>query len=309
MGLALATSSSSRTRLLLVALFLVVILGAGPAPSPLGYHRDLPPRRAPARIVSLAPSVTEMVFALGAGSRLVGVTRFCDVPVEATRLPKVGGFADASLEAILGLKPDLVIAVRAEGNRKVADRLVDLGVPVLVVPGTTLADVFTALRMIGDALNVGDAAGKLRASIQAELDEVRRRVSGLPPTRVLLLYDHRPLIVAGPGSFGHELLTLAGGDNACVQGAVPYPTMNVEAVIACAPRMILDASMGGRDDDKGAQARALFSRYASIPAVRENKVLAIPGGALMRPGPRVGQDVRTLAMLMHPEAFATDGGR
>jgi len=265
-----------------------------------GYWRDFQPQHPAQRIVSLAPSATEMLFALGLGSRVVGVTRYCDRPPEAQKLPKVGGFSDPSLEAVLALKPDLVVAVPAEANKKVADRLVDLAVPVLVVPGTTMADVFVALTTLGRALNVPDDAVKLSARIKGELDGIARAVAGRPAPRVLVVYDHRPLIVGGPGAFADEVLGLAGAQNVVARGTVPYPTLSLEVVAQLAPDVILDASMGAQEEKARAQAVHAFDRFPSIPAVKSGRIHVLPSGTLMRPGVAIADDVRLVARLLHP---------
>lgn len=267
-----------------------------------GYWRDVKPARPVTRIVSLAPSATEMLFALGLGPRVVGVTRYCDRPAEALKLPKVGGFSDPSLEAVMALKPDLVVAVPAEANRKVADRLVDLGVPVLVVPGTTMDDVFSAIRILGTELKVAGDAEKLTARVKGELDVIAAAVKGRAAPRVLIVYDHRPLIVGGPGAFADEVIRLSGGRNVVEKGAVPYPTLSMELVAQLAPDVILDASMGGGGDEKArTEAVHMFDRFPSIPAVRNTRIHVLPSGTLMRPGVGIADDVRLVARLIHPD--------
>jgi iron complex transport system substrate-binding protein len=271
---------------------------------PVGYVRGLKPAKAPGRLVSLAPSTTEILFSLGLGDRVVGVTRYCEHPPAAKALPKVGGFVDPSLEAVLALRPDAVVAVPTEGNQRVVERLVDFKVPVLLVPGITLADVFTALETLGEALGRKVEAGAVAARMRADLEEVRRRTVGRKAPRVLLIYDRRPLVVAGPGSFGDELLRLSGGLNVVPGGGVAHPTVSMEAVVGWAPEVVLDASMGGQDAALGqAQLMAEFGRFPAMPAVRDRRVLVLKGGGLMRPGPGIGADVATVAALLHPGAF------
>lgn len=271
-----------------------------------GFVRALRPQGSPTRIVSLAPSATEILFSLGAGPNVVGVTRYCETPVEAKTLPKIGGFIDPSLEAIMGLQPQLVVTAPSEGNRKVVDRLVDLGVPVLLVPGTTLEDAFLAVELVGKALHRVDQADGATARMRAELAEVARLVDHQPSPRVLLLYDRKPLVAAGPGSFGDQLVRLAGGINVCAQSHVPYPTLSMETVLAWAPDVILDASMAGVRDATAAQQEAVaeFARFPTLPAVKNGRVLILPGGGLMRSGPSVGADVRRVAALIHPGVLA-----
>ncbi len=285
----------------------LVLCGAGlawaqvtpPQDQPRGWWRAVAPPKPPVRLVSLAPSVTEMLFALDLGPRVVGVTRYCDKPAAAAALPKVGGFSDPSLEAILALKPDAVVGVPAEANRKVVDRLVELGVPVLVVPDTTLQDVFVALRTLGDQLDARPKADVVVATMQRELDAVALRVKGKAAPRVLILYDHRPVIVAGKGSFADGVLPLAGGINVVTEGAVAYPTLSLETVARLKPDVIIDASMGARSAAGLDATRDLLGRLTSVPAVKNNRLYVLAPGVLMRPGPTLARDVEILAGLLH----------
>ena len=268
----------------------------------LGWQRGISPKAPPQRIVSLAPSVTEMLFDLGLGDRVVGVTRYCDRPAAALKLPKVGGFSDPSLEAVMALKPNAVVTVPAEANQKVVQRLSDLGIPVLLVPGTTLPDVFEALASLGKELGAAEQATVLAARIQASIKAVEQKVAGREKPRVLILYDHRPLIVAGPGSFAAEVLPLAGGINVVTSGTVAYPTLSLETVARLKPDVVVDASMGAQDADQNTTME-LLGRLTSVPAVKNKRVLVLPSGMLMRPGTGLGTDVEGLARLLHPDAF------
>lgn len=288
------------------------LLGADPvawaAPGvPAGWLRGLKPRAAPQRVVSLAPSVTESLFALGLGPRVVGVTRYCDRPVEALALPKVGGFSDPSLEAVVALKPDAVVAVPSEANRRVVERMVDLGVPVLVVPDTTVADVGVALHTMGDALGAAARADAVWGAVQQRVAVLQARVKGLPRPRVLVAYDHRPWVVAGPGSFAWEMVGLAGGQALPQQAKVPYPQLGLEALVRMKPQVILDASMQAAPGNTSAVA-AVLAPHPSIPAVANHRIHRLPAGVLVRPGPGLAQDLELLVALLHP-ATATSQPR
>src|SRR5437870_9144625 len=161
--------------------------GCAPAPSPA-------PAGPPARIVSLAPSITEMVYALGAGERLVGVCAQCDYPEAVARLPRVGGYLAPSVEATLGARPDLVIAVPSPGNREAVRAIERAGVRVLVVHDRTLADLWASMRAVAGALELPAAGERLVADVTARLGAVRDRVAGRPPRRVLMIVGHSPLV-------------------------------------------------------------------------------------------------------------------
>jgi iron complex transport system substrate-binding protein len=289
----------------LIAAFLVVmsVARAWAQPPVIGWQRGLTPKAPPTRVVSLAPSTTEMLFELGLGDRVVGVTRYCDRPAAALALPKIGGFSDPSLEAVMALKPGAVVTVPSEANQKVVQRLTDLGVPVLLLPGTTLPDVHEALTLMGRELGAVEKAAEVSQRIRARIKMVEEKVAGRPRPRVLILYDHRPMIVAGPGSFASEVLPLAGGINVVTQGQVAYPTLSLETVARLKPDVVVDASMGAQGADTGATME-LLGRLSSIPAVAHKRVVVLPSNMLMRPGTSLGEDVEALARLLHPDAFA-----
>ncbi|TMB58282.1 MAG: hypothetical protein E6J60_04000 [Deltaproteobacteria bacterium] len=156
--------------------------GCAPAPSPA-------PAGPPARIVSLAPSITEVVYALGAGERLVGVCAQCDYPAAVASLPRVGGYLAPSVEVTLARRPDLVIAAPSPGNREAVRAIERAGVRVLVVHDRTLADLWASVRAVAGALGTPAAGERLVADLTARLGEVRARVADLPPRRVLVIVD------------------------------------------------------------------------------------------------------------------------
>lgn len=255
------------------------------------------------RIVSLAPSVTEILFGLDAGARLVGVCGHCNWPAEVERLPRVGGYLSPSVEAVLAAEPGLVIVVPSPGNREAVRAVERAGVPVLVVGDRTLEDLRAAIRAIAAAIGEPARGEALVARIDGELEAVRRRVAGLPPQRVLLVVGHRPLIVAGGGTLQDELVRVAGGTNVAADVGQAFPQIATEVVVERAPDVILDAAMGTEEG-----GRDLFAPLTSVPAVANGRVLAIAPDALFRAGPRVGEAAAALAAVIHPEAPAAPGG-
>lgn len=267
------------------------LLVGGCAPEP-------PPQRPAARrVVVLAPSLTEVVYALGEGDRVVGVCAQCDHPAPATRLPKVGGYLAPSTEAILGLRPDLVLVVPSPGNREAVRAVERVGVRVLVTADRTLDDLWQAIAAVAEVLGAPDRGAGLIAGIRADLEAVRVRVAGAPTRRVLLVVGHRPLIVAGGGTLQDELVRIAGGVNVAADVGAAFPQIPMELVIARAPDVILDAAMGTE-----AGGRALFAPFDTVPAVRQGRIVTLSPDALFRAGPRVAEAAALLAAAIHPEA-------
>ncbi len=249
----------------------------------------------PARVVSLAPSVAEFMFAFGAGSRLVGVTRYADFPAAVEALPKVGGFLDPNVETIVALAPDLVIAVANAQNKPILERLAGLKIAVLCIPGNSFADTFHSARAIASALG-GDAPKKaevMLADIRARTERVLAGSKGRAPVRVAFVYDHNPLVVAGPGSFADTMLGIVRAKNV-VSVDVAYPTYAIEQLLVDAPEVILDASgvhSGG--------VKAFWSRWEAIPAVANDQAHAFDATLMMRAGPRIVTALEEIASMIN----------
>ena len=277
---------------LIAALAALIVAGACGA---------LPPAAAgvPARVVSLAPSVTEIVYALGTGERLVGVCGQCDHPREVAALPRVGGYLAPSVETTLALRPDLVIAVPSPGNREAVRAIERAGVRVLIVHDRTLSDLWDSVRDIAGALDVPDAGERVTADVRRRLDAVRARVAGLPVRRVLVVVGHSPLMAVGRGTLQDELIRIAGGENVAADAGEAWPTLALELVVARAPEVIVDASMG---TERGASE--LFGGLTTVPAVRDGRVVRLESAGFLRAGPRVPEAAAELAALVHPEAAA-----
>jgi ABC-type Fe3+-hydroxamate transport system substrate-binding protein len=208
--------------------------------SNLASLAGLPP---PTRVVSLAPNMTELLFALGAGPRVVGVTRFCTWPPEAALLEKVGGFTDVSVEKVLSLKPDLVVVATGPGSWGATRALERAGVRVYWSRVDLLEDVARTLRELGGLLGLA-ARGEARARELVLGLEQGSVPPGTPPVPVLALVGAHPLVAVGGGTFIDQLLERAGGSNVASSAAGAYPTLSEESVQALAPRVILDLSMG-----------------------------------------------------------------
>ena len=255
----------------------------------------------PTRIVSLAPSVTEIVFALGEGHRLVGVTELCDYPPEAASIPKVGGFLRPDLERIVALKPDLCLAAWNGDPPDAMERLKNLGLPVRSVHPDNLDAVMDAIREIGRWLGSGQKADALAHEMRDRIG----RVSSL----VALAEDHpgvffqigvTPIVSVGSRTFINELITLAGGSN-LAGGPLPYPRFSREQVLALRPELIVLTSMSrGVFVDKVAGE---WREWKSLPAVERGRVFVVDSNLFDRPSPRLVEGLELLARLIHPELF------
>ena len=250
------------------------------------------------RVVTLAPSLTETVLELGAGSTLVGVSRFDDAQAVAG-LPRVGGFNDVAVEAVVALKPELVVVQKSPGNQRPVETLARLGVPVLALPLTSVADVSEAMAELGRVLGREARARELVGALEAARAEVRAQAKarGTSP-RVLFAYGFAPLVVAGPGSFAHELLEDCGAKNAALEAATTYPTYSLERAVALAPDVIVDAAdtPGGREEMKslGPLSRARWVKLTSLN--------------LLHPGPALAEGLKGLCRVLFPPPMGGDAG-
>ncbi len=269
--------------------------------------RSIPVPDGPMRVVSLAPSLTEIVFALGRSDWLEGVTDFCDYPPEARSKPKIGGPMTPDLERVVRLRPDLVLAT-AEGNpRDVVAQLTRLRIPVFAVKPEGYAGVLASVEAVGRALQAEAAATSLVQDIQRRIAAIGRAVAGRPRPRVLYLVWTDPLIAAGPVTYIHDLIEMAGGENVVRERSVPYPRLGWEEVVRGAPEVILVASHGDRPDRSPSEG--VWKEWQSVPAVRSGRVLAVSGDTIHRPGPRVVEGVEQLTRAIHPEIFPRLGAR
>ncbi len=257
-----------------------------------------PPATPPRRVVTLAPSLTDVVLALGLGDRLVGVTRLDDDPAVA-KVPRIGGYLDPNPEAVVGLSPDLVVWVTNGSALGPVRRIAELGrasrhaFPVLALQIDTLADVLATPRVLGAALGEATRGDALSRDMAAGVDAARRSVAGLPRTRVLFVVGREPLIVAGRGSFPDELLRICGAENVAA-GDRAWPVYPLERAVADDPALVVDAAP--QEPPEG------IARLSAIPAVRRGAVARIPNDDLIRPGPRMVRALAGLCRAVHPEA-------
>jgi cobalamin transport system substrate-binding protein len=246
------------------------------------------------RIVSLAPSSTEILYALGVGDRLVGVDQYSDWPPAAAKVPRVGSDLNPSVERIMALKPDVVFIATSANARELPPELERLGIRVVISHIVTLDDLWRDIVVSGDAVGKHAAAAALADGLRARLAAAHARIAALPPTRALVVVWADPLTVVGGHSFVDDVIRAAGGDNIAGDSAQPYPQYSVERMLARAPDVIVVGS------HKGGPTLAPLTAHTSMPAVKNHRVHPVDGDLLFRPGPRLVDGVELLTKLFHP---------
>lgn len=258
--------------------------------------REVTVEAEPMRIVSLAPSNTEIVAAIGLMDRLVGVTSFCDYPPEVASVDVVGDFANPNLEAVAAAKPDLVLAT-AGVQADVIVQLENLGTVVVAVDPVDLESLFVSIEMVGTVTGTRESADTLVSSMRSELDAIDAAIGEAEPVRCFLEIAQDPLFTAGPGTLLHDLITAAGGANVVTQeGYVGY---SVEQLVADDPAVYM-ATLGSMSDPAELDSRP---GYGEIEAVKTGRVYVLDDNLVSRPGPRVVEGVRLIAQALHPDAF------
>jgi iron complex transport system substrate-binding protein len=261
----------------------------------------------PQRIVSTSPSITETLFALGIGDRVVGVSQFCNYPPEVQKLPKVGSYIKPSAEAIARLAPDLVVLERS--SHELTERLNTLHIAFVEVPHSTLEDIFTQIQIIGKATGVPDRSASLIAQIKGSLDAIQSKAKAMPSPRVLVIVDRQQgtlnnLTAVGPDNYVNQILEIAGGTNVLAKSGVPqYPRISVETVLRENPDVIIDIS-GTQETEAARRASrevtlALWNQYREITAVRNGHVYAGTTDSLVVPGPRTPLAAQRLFDFVH----------
>ena len=241
--------------------------------------------------------MTETIFAVGRGDDLVGRSRFCDYPAEASKIPDIGGFADPSLEKILALSPTLVCGERGPAGPDLPAALEKQGIATYFPRLETVADIEAMIEELGAKLDAKDAGRTVAERVRARIREVEASVRDAPHPRVLFLFDWRPLYAAGPRSFPDELLRLAGATNV-VEAGGQYPKLGVEGVIALDPDVVLDGSAGAYAESPEAIARSTPGLDA-LRATKAGRIHRLGSTAALRPGPRIGDGVAEIARLVH----------
>lgn len=258
--------------------------------------------KAPTRIISLAPSITEMLFALGLDQQIVGVTDFCDFPAAAKAKSKVG-YSHPNVEAIVALEPDLVLAPREFYHAGLQAKLDQLKIPTFILEVKTLEDIPLRIQTLGRILERSVEADGVALAIRQRTAEIQRKVEALSRKRVLYVLNSQPLITVGPGSFIHQVIGIAGGMNVAAQAAAPYPRLSMETVLKEDPEVLIFPVGDAEGVPRSEQQQ--WQRWTSLSAVKHHRFHEVSSNLLNRPGPRIAEGLEQLAAAIHPEAFGS----
>jgi iron complex transport system substrate-binding protein len=269
---------------------------------------DTAPQKTPRRIVSLVPAVTEMLYAIGAGPRMVGVSSFDTYPPEVKALPKVGGLIDPDLERIIMLKPDLVVI--SETHIELGAQLRSAGLATFSYALGDLANVSRTIRLLGTVTGLESEAAAVIAGLESRFEAVRERVKDRPKVRALLVFSRQPeslreIYASGGTGFLHDLLELAGGENVFASVKREAVQVTTEAILSAAPDAIIELRPGAPlSTGEIERERRSWNALAAVPAVRAGRVSVLVGDELVVPGARVADTAERLARALHPESFA-----
>jgi iron complex transport system substrate-binding protein len=253
-----------------------------------------PPRH---RVVSLSLSTTEAMYAIGAEAHLVGRSRHCDFPAAAATLPSVGGFAAPNIETIVALQPSLVIGSQSPVGPTLEKKLRGHGLTTFFPPTRSVADIAKLLTALGQRFNATDGASQAVAKMTGRIARIQSWVAARPTITAVMVFDASPIFVAGPGSFGDELLTLAGGKNLIDHGGA-YPTIDIERLLTLDPEVIIDAVAVGQGAP-GSSTLPNSPGWSALGAVKEGRVRLLGSSAALRPGPRIAEGLADVAQALH----------
>ena len=263
----------------------------------------------PKRIISTAPSITEMLYELELGDRVVGVTTYCHYPPEVRNKPKIGTYLNPNFETTLALQPDLVVVLKE--HRELGEKLRGFGLPVLELQHNTLEGIYQSMLMLGKRTGAGKIAETRVASIRARLEAVRKRAEGLPRRSVMFIVGRTPatvedLMAVGSNSFLNELIDIAGGCNVFEDAVAYYPRIPREEVYARRPEVIIDMGDMGDTDRVSEQQRrevaGLWKQLPKLPAVKTGRVYGVADDIFVVPGPRVARTAERFFAMIHPES-------
>ena len=253
------------------------------------------------RIVSMAPSVTEMLFAIGLDEEIIGVTNFCDHPDAARKKAKIGGYYNPNIEMILSLAPDLIIATPDGYSRERVEKLDQSGIPIFLVNPQRIDEVLETMLTLGEVIGKDEAAKQVVKGLRVRVEAVKEKVSSIPTERrpkVFYEIGHDPLITAGPGNFVDNLISVAGGVNIAGDAPSDWPRYSVEAVIMKEPDVIITAPHVSSEENSTTEADiSVWRKYRTIPAVQNGRIYPVDPDILLRSGPRIVDGLEKLHSL------------
>lgn len=268
---------------------------------------DVSPKKEYRRIISMAPNITETVFALDLQNKLVGVTNFCTYPPEAVKIAKVGGYLNPNYEALLALKPDLVILLPEQAN--VRQYLTELNIPSLEVDNKTVNDILKSILTIGRTCGAAGKADSLAADIRQRIAAVQRRVKGLPKYSVLISVGRTvgsgnlaDVYAAGKGTYYDELINYAGGINAIDNSLTAYPVLSAEGIIRLNPDVIIDIVLqSSRGSLSDSEIEKDWQPAQKVKAIQKGRFYVFSNEYAVIPGPRFINLLEDLSFAIHPE--------
>lgn len=261
----------------------------------------------PQRIISMSPSITETLFALGVGNRVVGVTDFCSYPKEACTLPKVGGLLNPSVEAWITLKPDLII--HQEDSHKLRINAQNLGIETLAISMTNLQNIFNTIQTFGKVLGCESEAGALTHKLKTGIQNKKMRLQRVPKKTVLLILGDGSdpggaLYAVGKGTFLGELLELAGGKNVLTDPTINYPKISKEFILRHSPEVIIEAGPNANLSAAEKERKLKqWQRFSTLKAVKNETIYFVGADYILIPGPRFLNILDHFARVIHPEMF------
>jgi len=259
----------------------------------------------PEKVISLAPSNTEILYAIGLEDRLVGVTEYCDYPEEAKQKPKIGGYSTVDIEKVVEMEPDLVLAANIHKD-EVIPRLEELGLTVFTLDPATVKEVIEAINLIGEITGKGEEASQLTLEMEGRMRAITDKTATLPEEakpRVLYIVWHDPLMTIGPETRINELIERAGGISISRHLNEDYPKISLEAAIMANPQVIIAGSGHGSGQDVPIHFALTEPRLAKVEARLHNRVYEIDSDLTSRPGPRIVEGLERLVEFIHPEMF------
>jgi iron complex transport system substrate-binding protein len=255
----------------------------------------------PKRIIGLAPSLTEILYFLGLGDRVVGVTQFSSFPPEAALKPMVGSYVNLNVERIIDLSPDLVIATRDGNERRDVELLEQAGIVVYVVNPRNVGDLIETIKDVGSLCGVTQRAKAQSHKLASRVDRIVQKTGSLPKPLVFVQIQLKPIMTVNRDTFHHDLIVLSGGRNMTGDEPITYPRISLEEVIRRKPEVILISSM--ERQGRFEKARQEWFKWSSIPAVQTGRVHLIDSDLIDRPSPRLIEGLETMATFVHPEVF------
>ena len=255
----------------------------------------------PKKIISLAPNITEILFALGLNEEILAVTNFCDYPEAAFVKPKIGGFVNPSIEMIVSLKPDLIIATRDGNRRETIQRLSDLDFSVYVIDPKGFDGVMQTINNVGEIVGRRDEARRIVTNMRTKKENILALTQSLPKPRVFFQVGDAPIITVGRETLANDLIRLAGGRSISENESANYPLYNIETIMLKAPEVIIISSMESKWDYLNLVKK--WQNWKSIPAVKKRAVYVVDSNLVDRPSPRMVEGLETIVRMIHPEAM------